>query len=198
MKVVAAILMASLLALPSTPASTADYRQARALYYHGSDGDKDAYEQSAKLFDTLQQQQPGNPLIEVYTGSIRLWQASHTWALWKKNSLSKEGIEMMDRAVSADPKNLEIRFVRAVTDYNLPSFFHRRDQAAQEFQLLAKQAPGKLEPRLAAASLYFHAMFLQEASDTKAAEAAFKQAIALAPQSRAARDSADELRKLSR
>lgn len=180
-----------------------EFSRARALYYKGSDGDNQAYESAAKLFDTLDAQAPNDPRIEVYTGSLRLWQASHTWAIWKKNSLSKEGIQMMDAAVQADPNNLEIRFVRAVTDYSLPSFFHRHEQSNEDFALLASQASvaaaeGKLEPRLAAASLYFHGLFLHEGSKASAAEKAWRQAIELAPESRAARDSAEQLKKLAR
>lgn len=173
------------------------------MYYKGSDGDKASYSEAEKLFDALHTEDPADPRIEAYTGSLRLWEASHTWAVWKKNTLSKEGIELMDAAVGADPENLEIRFVRAVTDYSLPSFFHRREQAEQEFKLLAAQAPaaadaGKLEPRLAAASLYFRGMFLRAASDNTGAEDAWKRAISIAPESRAARDSAAELHKLAR
>jgi transposase len=178
------------------------YNQARALYYKGSDGDKDAYEQAARLFTALHIERPDDPRVRAYYGSLRLWEASHTWALWKKNSLSKEGIQMMDSAVQADPQNLELRFVRAVTDYSLPSFFHRGEQAAAEFKFLAERASesartGALEPRLAAAGLYFHGMFLRDASDNKGATQAWKEAVLVAPQSRAARDSADELRKLA-
>ncbi len=202
MKFATPLLLASL-TIAATNSTSYEYSKARALYYQGSDGDRDAYEQAAKLFDTLHEQNPNDRRIEAYAGSLRLWQASHTWAVWKKNSLSKEGIGMMDTAVQADPQNLEIRFVRAVTDYSLPSFFHRRDQAAEEFSLLAQKAPvaiasGKLEPRLAAASLYFHGMFLHDSSNNKAAEDAWKQAIAIAPESRAARESAEELKKLAR
>lgn len=191
--VITALLMAS---------SADEFMKARALYYKGADGDKEAYEQATKLFDSLHAQSPGDPRIEVYTGSLSLWEASHTWALWKKNSLSKEGIEMMDSAVQAKPQDLEIRFVRAVTDYSLPSFFHRRQQAQQDFSWLAAQAreavsSGRLEARLGAASLYFHGMFLHDSANDKAAEDAWKEAIAIDPQSRAARDSAAELKKVA-
>lgn len=109
---------------------------------------------------------------------------------------------MIDSAVEADPQSLEVRFVRAVTDYSLPSFFHRRKQSDQDFTRLAAHAPiaasdGKLEPRLAAASLYFHGLFLRESSQDEAAKDAWREAISVAPDSRAARDSAEELKKLA-
>ena len=145
--------------------------------------------------------QHGNvPQIEVYYGSLRLLEAQHTWAVWKKYSLSKEGIQLMDAAVGAAPGDLEVRFVRAVTTYRLPSFFHRKEQSQEDFDKLAKQAAesaksGSLDPRLAAASLYYHGNFLNESGQTTAAIAAWKKAIALSPDSRAARESRDALDK---
>jgi tetratricopeptide (TPR) repeat protein len=191
-----------LLSCLTLTAASDEFNKARTLYYRGSDGDKTAYEQAAKLFDALHAKNPTDPRTEVYTGSLRLWEAAHTWELWRKNTLSKEGIGMLDSAVEADPQSLEIRFVRAVTYYSLPSFFHRREQSAQDFTLLATHAPaaasdGELEPRLAAASLYFHGLFLRDSSQDKAAKDAWREAISVAPDSRAARDSAEELKKLA-
>jgi tetratricopeptide (TPR) repeat protein len=178
------------------------YAEARSLYYRGADGDTASYETAEQLFHDLASTENPSPLILSYYGSLQLWEASHTWAVWKKNSLSKEGIQKLDRAVNAAPDDLEVRFVRAVTTYRLPSFFHRREQCASDFDLLSKQAPqaakdGRLEARLAAASLYYHAEFLSEASKDKDAIALWRQAVQLAPDSRAARESEAELSKRS-
>ena len=181
----------------------AQYGQARAAYYEGADGSTEASARADKMFADLYNQHPEDSRIKAYYGSLRLLEASRTWALWKKYSLSKEGIQLMDSAVRADSSDLDVRFVRAVTEYSLPPFFHRRDQSRQEFEFLAAHAAeaastGKLEPRLAAASAYYHGEFLRESSDSKQAKEAWKEAIAIAPQSRAARDSANELKKLTR
>ena len=178
-----------------------EFNRARALYYQGADGDKKAYDKASELFSKLRTECPNDAHVEAYYGSLRLLAASRTWAVWTKNSLSKEGIQLMDAAVKTAPENLDIRFVRAATTYSLPSFFRRKEQSRQDFDFLAGRAitaahDGTLEPRLAAASLYFHGEFLRDGSKTGEAIAAWKQAIQLAPQSRAARDSSAELRKL--
>ncbi len=196
---IAALLLGTISAESSFPA--ADFKQARALYYEGADGDKQAYERADQLFSKLYKQVGQTPSIEAYYGSLRLLEASHTWALWKKNSLSREGVRLMDQAVIAAPNDLDIRFVRAATTYQLPAFFHLRAQSEQDFKYLAERAEkaaasGLLEPRLAAASLYFHAEFLREESKKDAAVAFWKKAIQLAPASRAARDSRQELLKI--
>ncbi len=192
-----------LLISAATPSSLpSEFTTARKLYYAGSDGDKKAYDEADKLFDKLHAQDAHAPLIEAYYGSLRLLEASRTWAIWRKNSLSKQGIGEMDSAVQSAPGNLEVRFVRAVTTYRLPSFFGRKEQSKQDFQYLAGRAvtaahSGQLEPRLAAASLYYHGQFLKENNKLQAAIASWNQAVALAPQSRAAQESREALAKVS-
>ncbi len=176
--------------------SDPQFKQGRTLYYQGADGNNDAYASADKIFVNLYRDDPKDPRIEVYYGSLRLLEASHTWALWKKNSLSKEGILLMDDAVRNAPSDLEVRFVRAATTYDLPGFFHRKQQSEQDFAYLADHVTdGSLEPRLAAASLYYHAEFLRQAGKKSAAVDFWNRAIKLAPDSRAARDSRDELKK---
>ncbi|MDQ2711192.1 MAG: hypothetical protein M3Y24_02970 [Acidobacteriota bacterium] len=180
--------------------SNPQFEQARTLYYQGADGNNAAYASADKLFSSLYGEHSDEPRIEVYYGSLRLLEASHTWALWKKNSLSKQGIQLMDAAVQGAPSDLEVRFVRAATTYDLPGFFHRKQQSEQDFAYLAERAAeasktGALEPRLAAASLYYHAEFLREAGKNVDARQFWTQAINLAPKSRAARDSREELKK---
>ena len=103
--------------------------------------------------------------------------------------------------VASAPENLEIRFVRAVTSYNLPGFFHRREQCESDFNFLCQRAEraareGRFDPRLAAASLYYRAEFLREHGQNQQAIQCWKEAIRLAPQSRAAHDAASELNRL--
>lgn len=167
------------------------WQKARALYYRGIDGDRAAYEAAMRLFSQIYSNNQCVPIVQVYYGSLRLMEAGRTWALWKKNALSREGIRLMDNAVSAQPDDLEIRFVRAATTYHLPVFFHRKQQSKEDFDFLARFAieaaqTGRLEPRLAAASLYFHGDFLEEAGRKNLAYASWRSAIQLAPGSPAA------------
>jgi tetratricopeptide (TPR) repeat protein len=179
---------------------TERYREARRLYYLGADGDSKKYRDADTLFTQLYAQDPKNPRLEVYYGSLRLVEASRTWALWKKNSLSQEGIQLLDAAVDSAPDDLEIRFVRAATTYELPAFFHRREQSRQDFDYLVERAEkaarsGAFDPRLAAACFYYKAEFLKSGGKSAQAVALWKEATALAPGSRAARESAEELRR---
>ena len=178
------------------------FQHARSLYYRGIDGDERAYRSAAEMFSRLYDTDKKAPIVEVYYGSLRLLEASRTWALWKKNGLSREGIELMDRAVSAEPQNLEIRFVRAATTYHLPGFFHRKQQSQEDFAFLALRAAeavrkGTFEPRLAAASLYFHGESLEKSGQKTMAEENWRSALAIAPDSPAARSAREKLKELN-
>lgn len=178
------------------------FERARTLYFEGTNGNQSAYHQADELFTALYAAHERSPRIQVYYGSLRLLEAAHTWMLWKKHALSKQGIELMDAAVAAVPNDLEVRFVRAATTFELPPFFHRRTQSEQDFKFLSDRAEDAvrektLDPKLAAASLYFYAEFMREAKKEEVAAAFWKRAIHLAPASRAARDSEEELKKIA-
>ena len=178
---------------------TEQIRQARNLYYQGIYGDKAAIEKSDKIFSELHNQFPNDPLVTVYYGSLRLIEAQHTWALWKKNSLSKQGVQLLDSAVSGAPGDLEVRFVRAATDRNLPSFFGRKQQVQSDLSFIVQHAEqaahqGSFDPQLAAASFFYYGELCKEQSRLKEATDAWKAAARIAPDSHAGRGAADKLR----
>ena len=186
---------------PSTGKLPAEWQRARTLYYRGMAGDENAFRAADHLFSELYASHPALPLIQVYYGSLRLLEAGRTWAVWQKQRLSEQGILLVDSAVRADPQNLEIRFVRAVTTYHLPAFFHRKQQSKDDFAHLARVAEravrnGQFEPRLAAASLYFYGEFLAEDGCKREAIASWRSAVTLAPGSPAAEGAEKRLRKL--
>src|SRR5438270_3612812 len=150
-----------LLFAPTDSSYAEPIHRAKDLYYQGIYGDKAAGEESDELFTELHKQLPNDPLVTVYYGSLRLLEAQHTWALWKKNSLSKQGVQLMDSAVSAAPNDLEVRFVRAATDRSLPSFFGRKQQVQSDLNFIVGRAQGAVrggsfEPRFAAASFSYY------------------------------------------
>jgi hypothetical protein len=188
-----------LLFFASASAHMEQIRPAKDLYYQGIYGDKTAGDKSDKLFTELHKQLPDHPLVTVYYGSLRLLEAQHTWALWKKNSLSKQGVQLMDSAVSAAPDALEVRFVRAATDRSLPGFFGRKQQLQSDLDLIVQRAEeavrqGTFEPRLAAAGFFYYGELCKEQSRSKEATDAWKTAVRLAPDSHAGREAADKLR----
>ncbi|MBS0278385.1 MAG: hypothetical protein JSR81_12250, partial [Proteobacteria bacterium] len=100
----------------------AELARARELYYKGIKGDKNALRESDRLFARLHSAAPDRPVVQAYYGSLRLLEAGRTWALWRKNALSREGLQHLDQAVERSPGDLEVRFLRAATTYHLPGF----------------------------------------------------------------------------
>ncbi len=175
--------------------------KARNLYYQGIYGDKSAGTQADSLFTQLYGQTPADPLVQVYYGSLRLLEAERTWALWKKNSLSKEGIGLMNQAVDKSPASLEIRFVRAATERKLPGYFGLKQQAENDMDTIVKTAEraakdGTFEPRLAAASFYYYGEYCAEKSKSAEALEAWRTAVRIAPESRAGQRAAEKLKQV--
>jgi hypothetical protein len=188
-----------LLFAPTDSSYAEPIRRAKDLYYQGIYGDKAAGEKSDELFTELHKQLPNDPLVTVYYGSLRLLEAQHSWALWKKNLLSKRGVQLMDTAVSAAPNDLEVRFVRAATDRSLPAFFGRKQQLQSDLDFIVQRAEqaarqGSFDPRLAAASFSYYGDLCKEQSRPKDAREAWKKAVRIASDSHAGRAAANKLR----
>ncbi len=155
---------------------------ARSSYYADLSGDHAADSEARQRFAALVHDHPHDPTLEAYEGSLRLLEAGRTWALWRKHTLSMDGLAEMDSAVNADPNNLEARFVRALTTWHLPFFFHRKDQAEADLLFLGPRSEqaaqtGALPPQLAAAALDYWGQVLEERNQAAAARKAYTAAV---------------------
>jgi len=183
-------------ARPAPPTET--LAEAKRLYYEGIGGNKESILQSKRLFSDLALAEPGNLEVQAYRGSLMLLEAGSTWAVWKKYELSKTGMALLDEAVRADPSNLEVRFVRAATTMHLPKFFSREQQSKDDLRVIAKNAKsavqnGKLDPRIAAAGLFFYAERVATEDERKPV---LEEASRLAPDSPAGKEAFATLQKM--
>jgi hypothetical protein len=174
---------------------------AKKLYFEALEGNGDSLSRCIAMLSDMAQDSPRDPTITAYLGSAKLLESARTLVVWRKGKLAKEGLEMLDRAVQAAPHDLEVRFLRAATCYRLPGWFDRSDQAERDFAVLAPQAEaaardGRLDPRLAAAALYFWGEICKRNADTEGAKQAWAAAVRIAPGSRAGVDAARKLRRL--
>jgi hypothetical protein len=62
------------------------------------------------------------PVLLAYKGATRAVMAKHVGGVGKKYSLAKEGMAMLNEAVSKEPTNIEIRYLRFTVQDNVPSF----------------------------------------------------------------------------
>ena len=169
---------------PGNP--TVRYRLARALHLEGVNGDDDAAEKSLDILEKLAAEEPRNSLVIAYLGSAKLLAAKRAFFPWSKSSLADEGLLLLDRAVSLAPDNLEIRFVRGISSYPLPSSFDRHASACADFSAVAGRAEeavmaGKMDAGLAAKAFYYHGLCLEENGREKEARDSWEKAAAIAP-----------------
>ena len=155
---------------------------ARLSYYADLEGNHNADAEARQRFATLMREHPNDATLKAYIGSLQLLESARTWALWRKHTLSEDGLAEMDAAVNADPNNLEARFVRALTTWHLPFFFHRKEQAEADLIFLGPRCEqaaqtGVLPPELAAAALDYWAQVLSERKEPGAAHNAYAAAV---------------------
>lgn len=172
--------------------------RARAAYFRDLQGDSTAGKQATGDFHALLAAHPRNPVAMAYSGSLLLLKAAHTLAFWNKRTLAQQGLDELDKAVAADPDNLEVRFIRGASTRHLPFFFHRKGQAEHDLTYVALRATnavknGRLPPRLGAAALDYYGKILLSRSLSAQAQKAFRQAVSIDPDSPAGRDAASRL-----
>ena len=182
--------------------SSQNYQQqlaeASEAYFQDVAGDHDADIKAHEEFSALRKEHPEDPVVAAYCGSLDLLDAARTWAVWNKHSLSEQGLGEMDNAVRQAPDNLEVRFIRAATTWNLPSFFHRKEQAEDDFAYIAPRAEaaahsGRLTRMLAAGALDYYGRVLAGRSDRERAVQAFKAAIRVDQSSPGGKDASKRL-----
>jgi hypothetical protein len=193
------VIILGLFLLASDPSLQQRLTTARAEYFATLQGDHAAGEKAQHDFDALSRDYPGNVVVDAYSGSLELLQAAKTWAVWDKRRLANEGLAKMDQAVNRDPGNLEARFIRAASDWHMPFFYKRRNQASDDFTYIAPRAEaavakGTLPPELAAAALDYYGQVLAEKSDDHGAKQAFEAAVRIDGSSPGGKDALKRLR----
>lgn len=181
---------APLEAAASRPDATWEDRFALAKHLHlcGVDGDADAARRARTLLERLHGEAPNNPRVLAYRGSSLLLAAKRTLLFWEKGDLAEAGLRDLDRAVELAACDFEVRFLRAVSSRELPSFFGRKALAEADFLWLAERAEesvraGAVDPLLGAAAVYYAGLVLEERGDAAGAQREFSKVKALAPDS---------------
>src|SRR6185437_8236804 len=167
-------------------------------FYAAVAGDREALGPAVQILDSLGGSDSGNPEVIAYLGACKLLQASHTAFFVEKAALGRDGLALEDRAVAEAPDNLEVRFLRGVTNYQLPKFLNRFALAAQDLAAVARVAEqaaldGRLDPRAASADLDYHGKVLEDSYNAAGAIAAWKAAVRLDPTGPGGRDALKHL-----
>ncbi len=171
---------------------------ARQAYFADLEGQRGADERARQQFAALAAEQPHEPVVGAYLGSLDLLESARTLAVWRKHTLAASGLERMDAAVNQAPDNLEARFVRALTTWHLPFFFHRKEQAEQDLGFIGPRAEqaarqGSLPAPLAAAALDYWGQIVADRKGQEQARPAFEAAVRVAPSSPGGQDARKRL-----
>lgn len=167
---------------------------AKRLYFEAVEGKSESLERATEILRSRYEQDRSNVVVKAYLGSSLLLESAKTLAVWRKGKLAKEGLELLDAAVAGAPDHPEVRFIRAASTYHLPRWFGRRKECEQDFALLSKPEYRRdLDARLAAAVMYFQGVLEHRAGHKDSARASWREAVRLAPESRAGRDAAARL-----
>ena len=105
----------------------------------GVEGDKKAVTQLVSDLEKLTQEHPDNHLLQAYLGSAYTLASRDAFPGPGKLKYLKLGLQTMDAAVEAAPKDVAVRFIRAVNNYSMPFFVNRKDSARNDFEILVKE-----------------------------------------------------------
>lgn len=113
------------------------FKEAKKLHSKGVDGDKKAVKSANEKLLKLREIEPDNALIEAYYGSSLALLARDAVKPLEKADKAQEGLDALNRAVTLDPNQKEVRLLRANVCLRLPeSFFHCSKSAIEDFSFL--------------------------------------------------------------
>jgi 15-cis-phytoene synthase len=80
-------------------------------------------------------------LLAAYEGAFTALEAKHGFWPHARLRAVRRALALLDAAVAADPQDLEIRYLRMINCWYLPSFFGRRDSAHADMSVLERALP---------------------------------------------------------
>ena len=159
----------------------------RGYYNIGGPGeDRDAVRKADAYLERLMEIEPGHALGLVYSGSVQTMKTRYILLPWNKLKLVKRGLARMDRAVSLDSSDPEIRFIRGCVSASLPGMFDRMETALEDFSMVEKALRNDtdaLSRDLQPAYYYNHGLALMRSGRTVEAGIKFDLVIKADPQS---------------
>lgn len=131
---------------PALADANVEQQEIARLYKRALAGDKPAVEQCIAKLEAALKREPQNQLARVYLGSTYTLRSRDLGFGPNKLKVLKQGLVVMDEAVSANPQDGHVRLVRALTTDSLPFFLGRRNATRQDFETLvatARKTPGQ-------------------------------------------------------
>ncbi len=178
----ATLLVASLVTVPGRAASAPSsetyshplLNQIYEMHSLAEAGNKDATRRLVAWLEELTSEQPDNGILLVYLGSAYTLASRDAFIGPGKLRYLMAGRDCMDRAVTMRPDDANVRFIRAINNYHLPTIFNRRSIARDDFRQLVDQLAKDPEvvDGLTSLAIYYYAGLcfaqLEEESNARA------------------------------
>lgn len=91
------------------------------------------------LYLELSSKKAPSPLIIAYTGTLEALKAKHSWNPYQKVSYVARSQKTLQKAVNADPANLEIRFMRFSVQHFTPAFLGYSKELNEDRRMIIKK-----------------------------------------------------------
>ena len=93
----------------------------RSLFYQATE-DKAAAQKFSRALAVVDNN--SSPVLQCYKGVAEMIQAKHVFNPFSKLSKFKNGKTLIEKSISRDPNDLELRFLRFSIQSNLPGFLN--------------------------------------------------------------------------
>lgn len=102
-------------------------------------------QQMIELLETYNEKMP---LFYGYLGSAKVLMAEHSFNPLQKLSYFNDGKQILEKAISVDPNNLELRFLRYSIQNNAPFFLNYNDMLEVDREFLINNMEKVNDPEL--------------------------------------------------
>lgn len=110
-----------------------DLSQIRTAYPNASDSEKI----TDQLFEDLSSvDKKGNEILIAYKGAVSTLKAKYAKGVKTKKEYFKSGAELIEHAVRAKPRNIEIRCIRLSVQENSPKFLKYKGDIESDKQFI--------------------------------------------------------------
>jgi tetratricopeptide (TPR) repeat protein len=139
------------------------------------------YDASIEKLEALLVEHPDNADILAQLGRAYLSKTRITPNLMEQGKLAFTALERFDTALEKHPEHYESRFLRAVTNYNMPPFMNKMDTVVEDFETLVAQGRGSGDADRHANSYVWLARSYQKAGKLEEAKKALATGMGLYP-----------------
>jgi hypothetical protein len=188
------LILLSLLLATTTPTQASSVAPVSETYSHpllkqiyemhslAEAGNEDATRRLVAWLEELTAEQPENGILLVYLGSAYTLASRDAFIGPGKLRYLMSGRDCMDRAVALRPDDPNVRFIRGINNYHLPTLFNRRSIARDDFRKLVDQlskTPECLDALTSQAIYYYAGLCFSQLEEEKNARNSWQKGLDL-------------------